>query len=284
MRVNYLIILKDYQITRHNSVLIPLPAGLDKLNLIDDDAGKYTLHIFDLRRCPDGQRFANLLMSCCKAAKVALSCVEQEMPFPSALISAHNTVWLGSQRWQQSCRLGGKGEGWVVRASCQVIWIIFPTSAKFTYQICNFACGYRCRCSCSWSRAKVAGIYSQLYVCLSSTPHASPSPTAAACLAAAKDAFGACFWLDSDSTWMKMFARIRGINKCTPCASQFMYVSMYVWCVCVCALASCRLCPCLECLSKALACVWTAIWIMNLRKLRKLFIIDVEHFKSRLFM
>lgn len=179
--------------------------------------------------------------------------------------------------------LGGKGGG--VRASCQVIWIIFPTSAKFTYQICNFACGYRCRCgcSCSWSRAKVVGIYSQLYVCLSPLP----SPTAAACLAAAKDAFRACFWLDSDSTWMKMFARIRGINKCTPCASQFMYVCVcvcLVWCVCVCALASCRLCPCLECLSKALACVWTAIWIMNLRKLRKLFIIDVENFQSRLFM
>lgn len=226
MRVNYLIILKDYQITRHNSVLIPLPAGLDKLNLIDDDAGKYTLHIFDLRRCPDGQRFANLLMSCCKATKVALSCVEQEMPFPSALISAHNTVWLG-RSWQESCR--------GVRASCQVIWIIFPTSAKFTYQICNFACGYRCRCgcSCSWSRAKVAGIYSQLYVCLSPLP----SPTAAACLAAAKDAFRACFWLDSDSTWMKMFARIRGINKCTPCASQFMcvWVCVCVWCVCACA-------------------------------------------------
>lgn len=121
-----------------------------------------------------------------------------------------------------------------VRASCQVIWIIFPTSAKFTYQICNFACGYRCGCSCSWSRAKVAGIYIQLYVCLSPLP----SPTAAACLAAAKDAFRACFWLDSDSTWMKMFARIRGINKCTPCASQFMYV-----CVVVCVSGVCACAP-----------------------------------------
>lgn len=131
----------------------------------------------------------------------------------------------------------------------------------------------------------LAYIVSYMSVC----PHSLlplPSPTAAPCLAAAKDAFRDCFWLDCDSTWMKMFARIRGINKCTPCASQFMnvYVVVCVWCVCVCALASCRLCPCLECLSKALACVWTAIWIMNLRKLRKLFIIDVEHFKSRLFM
>lgn len=69
----------------------------------------------------------------------------------------------------------------------------------------------------------LAYIVSYMSVCLP-----LPSPTAAACLAAAKDAFRACFWLDSDSTWMKMFARIRGINKCTPCASQFMYVCVVV--------------------------------------------------------
>lgn len=191
----------------------------------------------DLRRCPDGQRFANLLMSCCKAAKVALSWVEQEMPFPS-----HSS---------QHCLAGGRspvilGGGGLVRASCQVIWIIFPTSAKFTYQICNFACGYRCRCSCSWSRAKVACIYSQLYsmsVCLT-----LPPPTGPGCLAAAKDAFRVCFWLDSDSTWMKMFARIQGINKCTPCASQC--VSGVCVCVRACLGKLSSFCPCLECLWK----------------------------------